>query len=546
MSPNLAARFPTAEVLAALPDAVRLDQPVAQTTWLCNGEIRTWSGPTYTVTSPMQLRGIDGALTPIILGHYPITTANESREALAAATAAYDNGRGAWPTASVATRIAAVEAFTRRMLAKRAEIVRLLLWEIGKSLADSEKEFDRTVVYMQQTIEALKELDNANSRFQTVEGTIAQIRRAPLGVVLCMGPFNYPLNETFTTLIPALIMGNVILFKPPKHGTLLFAPLLEAFAECFPNGVVNTVYGRGEEVVPPLLESGGVNVLAFIGSSKVAHKLKSLHPKSNRLRAVLGLDAKNAAIILPDADLELAVKECVSGALSFNGQRCTALKMLWVHASIADEFVRRFAASVDALTIGMPWEAGVNITPLAEPRKPGAIAEYIADAALHGARVMNAKGGEGGESAATLVKPAVVYPVNAQMRLWREEQFGPIVPIARYDEVEEALAYVRDSDFGQQVSVFGSNPVTMATLVDPLVNQVCRVNLNCQCQRGPDMYPFTGRKDSAEGTLSVADALRAFSIRTMVAAKATPQSKAMLAAMVEGQESAFVNTRYLF
>ena len=110
------------------------------------------------------------------------------------------------------------------------------MWEIGKSLADSEKEFDRTVEYIRATIEALKEQDNANSRFIVVEGTIGQIRRTPLGVVLCMGPYNYPLNETFATLIPALIMGNTMVFKPPRYGVLLFEPLLEAFRDAFPAG----------------------------------------------------------------------------------------------------------------------------------------------------------------------------------------------------------------------------------------------------------------------------------------------------------------------
>ena len=102
-----------------------------------------------------------------------------------------------------------------------------------------------------------------------------------------------------------------MVFKPPKIGVLLFAPLLEAFQSAFPKGVINTVYGRGAEVVPMLLEFGKVNVLTLIGSSKVADHLKKMHPKVNRLRAILGLDAKNAAIVFPDADLDLAVRECL-------------------------------------------------------------------------------------------------------------------------------------------------------------------------------------------------------------------------------------------
>jgi len=166
------------------------------------------------------------------------------------------------------------------------------------------EEFDRTVEYIHETIKSAKKLSNGSLNFTVQQNFIGQTKKVPHGVVLCMGPFNYPLNETFTTLIPALIMGNTILFKPPKHGTLLFEPLLEAFRDAFPKGVVNTVYGRGRDIVRPLMESGKVDVLALIGSSRVADSLKKMHPKSNRLKSILGLDAKNAAIVLHDADIE--------------------------------------------------------------------------------------------------------------------------------------------------------------------------------------------------------------------------------------------------
>ena len=160
----------------------------------------------------------------------------KSDEALEAAVRAYNNGRGEWPMMKVSERIACMQNFIQRMVEQRDLIIKLIMWEIGKSLADSEKEFDRTITYMRQTIDALKDLDNANSRFVIAEGTIGQIRRTPLGVVLCMGPYNYPLNETFATLIPAMLVGNTIIFKPPQFGTLLFEPLLEAFRDSFPKG----------------------------------------------------------------------------------------------------------------------------------------------------------------------------------------------------------------------------------------------------------------------------------------------------------------------
>ncbi|MCM2317033.1 MAG: NADP-dependent glyceraldehyde-3-phosphate dehydrogenase, partial [Thermoanaerobaculia bacterium] len=442
----------------------------------------------------------------------------------------------------VEERIHHVERCTARMQERRDEVVKRLMWEIGKSLPDSEKEFDRTIVYIRDTVDALKDLDRASSRLVIEEGVVGQIRRAPLGVVLCMGPFNYPLNETFTTLIPALIMGNTIIFKPPKLGVLLHAPLLEAFRDSFPKGVVNTVYGDGPTVITPLMKSGKIDVLAFIGSSRVGDILKSQHPKPHRLRCVLGLEAKNAAIILPDADLDHAVKECTLGALSYNGQRCTAIKMILVHESIAGAFLERFCASVDALRDGMPWDAGVQITPLPEQDKTSWMRELVDDAVAKGAKVVN---GRGCETEATWMHPAVVYPVGPEARLYREEQFGPAVPVAPFRDVDDAMRYVADSNYGQQVSIFGSDPEAIAALIDPLVNQVCRVNINSQCQRGPDTFPFTGRKDSAEGTLSVTDALRVFTIRSLVAAKLNDANRRIIRSILTERSSKFLSTDFI-
>ncbi len=514
--------------------------PVTQAACLVDGELRPWKGPMREVFSPLRTGKDDG---PKMIGGYPLMGEEEALAALDAAARAYDNGRGAWPTAPVAERIRCVERFAFLMKERREEIVNLLMWEIGKSLADSAKEFDRTIEYIADTIDALKDLDRAGSRFEIRDGIFGQVRRAPLGVVLCMGPFNYPLNETFTTLIPALIMGNTVIVKPPRYGVLLYGPLLDAFREAFPRGVVNFVYGDGATVVGPLMESGRIDVLAFIGSSRVADILKKQHPKPHRLRCVLGLDAKNAAIVLRDSDIDLAVSECLLGALSFNGQRCTAIKIIWVHRDIAEAFVKKLGAAMASLAPGMPWDKGVKLTPLPEEGKTGAMMEYLEDAAAHGARIMNEGGGAVNR---TFMFPALVYPVNGKMRLWREEQFGPVVPVAPFAEIAEPLDYVIQSNFGQQVAVFGNDPEEISRLIDPLVNQVCRVNINSQCQRGPDTFPFTGRKDSAEGTLSVSDALRVFTIRTLVAFKGTDRNKEIITEILREKRSNFLSTDFIF
>jgi len=525
----------------SIPDEFTLAAPIVQRRYLCNGEIHSWDGPMQEVLSPIYVNSQNG-LQRSLLGSYPLLTEKESLAALEAACAAYHNGCGAWPAMSVEDRIRHVEDFAFRMKERKGDVVKLLMWEIGKNLPDAEKEFDRTLDYIHDTIDALKDLDRTASRMVIEQGVIGQIRKAPLGVVLCMGPYNYPLNETFTTLIPALIMGNTIIFKPPKLGVLLHQPLLEAFRDSFPPGVVNTIYGDGQSIISPLMASGRIDVLAFIGSSRVADILKQQHPKPHRLRCILGLEAKNAGIVLPDADLDLAVKECVLGSLSFNGQRCTALKILFVHRKIADSFLRKFCDAVDQLTCGMPWKAGVQLTPLPEPGKTTYLTDLIKDAESRGARVVNHHGGEICES---FMRPAVVYPVASGMRLYVEEQFGPVIPVCPFDETEEPMRYVTESDYGQQVSIFGTNPDVISDMIDSLVNQVCRVNVNCQCQRGPDMFPFTGRKDSAEGTLSVSDALRVFTIRTLVATKQNEANKQLVRSILKERKSRFLSTDFI-
>ncbi|NJC88505.1 MAG: NADP-dependent glyceraldehyde-3-phosphate dehydrogenase [Desulfuromonas sp.] len=524
-----------------IPEPYRLATPVEQREYLIDGALRRLDGAVQEVFSPVCIRTSAGQQRYRI-GSFPLMTEAEALNVLAAAVAAYDNGRGAWPTMTVDARIRHVQLFAAKMKEQRDAVVRLLMWEIGKTLRDAEKEFDRTVAYIADTVDALKDLDRTSSRFTIAEGIIGQIRRSPLGVTLCMGPYNYPLNETMTTLIPALIMGNTTVLKPPRHGVLLFAPLLEAFCEAFPPGVVNTLFGMGRTVTPPLMRSGKVDVLAFIGNSKAANALQKEHPKPNRLRLVLGLEAKNPAIVLPDADLELAVSECLAGSLAFNGQRCTALKILFVHEEIAADFIARFSAALTRLGSGMPWEPGVSITPLPEQEKPGYLLELIEDARTYGAEVRNEAGGAINGS---FFQPALVYPVNERMRLWREEQFGPVIPVVPFTAVETPIRYIEESNYGQQVSIFGRDSLQLARLIDPLVNQVSRVNLNSQCQRGPDVFPFTGRKDSAVGTLSVSDALRAFSIRAIVAAKELDLNRQIIGDITREHRSNFLSTDFI-
>ncbi len=504
--------------------------------------MRSWSGASVAIQSPIHEQ-VDGTLQPRALGESAQLDSETALAAFMAARHAWDRGRGEWPTSSVSARLACMADFLTRMETRRAEVARLITWEVAKPWTDALAEFDRTVAYGRATIEAVKELDRDSTRFAVDGGFFAQIRRAPLGVVLCLGPYNYPLNETYTTLLPALVMGNPVVMKPPRMGVFCHLPMLGDFAAAFPPGVVNVITGDGGTTVGPIMATGDVDVLAFIGSAKVANLLKKSHPAPSRLRSVLGLGAKNPGIVFEDADLDLAVKECVEGALTFNGQRCTALKILFVQRSVADRFVERLAAAIDTMKVAMPFEDGAMLTPLPDLDSVRKMAALTADAVSHGSQIVNR---DGGSVDRTYFHPALLYPVSPASEIWRREQFGPVVPVVPFDDIGEVLEYVATSTHGQQISVFGQDPATVGGIIDPLANQVCRINVNSQCRRGPDTFPFGGRKESAEGTLSVTDALRVFSIRALVAAKNTEQNTRLAQHIILGRHSRFLSTDYLF
>ncbi len=357
--------FPTRD---EIPAEMHVDAAAVSAKWLCDGEVRSWTGATAEVRSPVCVRDGD-QLERALVGHQPMHDAAAALDALAAARRAWNEGRGAWPSATVAERVGAMERFVVGMRAVREEVVRLLMWEIAKTRKDAESEFDRTVQYIVDTIEALKELDRDAQRFVIEEGFIGQIRRSPFGVALCVGPFNYPLNETFTTLVPALVMGNTVVSKLPRYGGLAQVPLLGAMRRGLPaRRRQRHPRRRGDHGRP---DHG-------LGRHRRArvhrHEPRRQHPRA-------AAPAPQSPALDPRARGEEPGHRAARrrprgrgegvrlGALSFNGQRCTAMKLIFVHESIADDFVQRLAAAVDALRPGMPWTPGAQLTPLPEDGK---------------------------------------------------------------------------------------------------------------------------------------------------------------------------------
>jgi len=478
-------------------------------------------------------------LVQIKIGSIPQFTKEDSLHVLSVARKAWDNGFGTWPQMSLNDRMETIEKLITELTKSRDDIVTILMWEIGKNRKDAESEFDRTMSFMKDSIAAIRNSKNGDfdNEFQTIGSTRAFSRKAAIGIIMCLGPYNYPLNETYATLIPALLTGNIVIMKVPTIGGLVHLVTMDAFSKILPPGTINLISGSGRTTMPPLMDTGHIDGLAFIGGSSAADALIRHHPEPHRLKLFLQLEAKNMGIFLPDlfepkneAILDQTISEALTGALCFNGQRCTALKLLFVPSSHSEEFANRLAAKMESMRVGLPWQKWEDddgkvsyseITPLPNLKRISYMKTLITDAVSKGAKIQNKNGGEvlGGDES-TLMIPALLHPVDDTMELYHDEQFGPIIPIAPYDDIDTVLSYGKHGKYGQQCSIFTAKAGDdLVSLVDMFSSIFGKINLNTLCARSPDTLAFSGRRSSAQGVMSIEDALREFSIPTVVAYK---------------------------
>jgi len=223
---------------------------------------------------------------------------------------------------NLGARIEAIERLVKALRARRSEMVSVLMWEIAKTAGDAAKEFDRTMDFIAQAIAELKKdpsVGQGFSEWSVISGVGVRVRRGPIGVMLALAPFNYPLNEMYAMLIPSLLMGNVAVLKLPAIGGLVHVLTAQAFAQELPPGVINFVSGSGRATMGPIMASGLVDVLGFIGGTKGADALIKAHPTPHRLKVFAQLEGKNLGIVLPDADLDVAAQQCVLGSLGTTG-----------------------------------------------------------------------------------------------------------------------------------------------------------------------------------------------------------------------------------
>ena len=427
------------------------------------------------------------------LGTVPAMTQAEVDEAMKAARAALP----AWRALSAVERAAYLHKTAAILERDKEEIGTILAKEVAKGIKAAIGEVVRTADLIRYAAE-----EGLRITGQAMEGggfeaasknKLAVVRREPVGVVLAIAPFNYPVNLSASKIAPALIAGNVVMFKPPTQGSISGLLLAKAFEEAgIPAGVFNTITGRGSEIGDYIIEHKEVNFINFTGSTPIGERIGRL---AGMRPIMLELGGKDAALVLEDADLEHAAKQIVAGAFSYSGQRCTAIKRVIVLESVADKLATLLQAEVAKLTVGDPFD-NADITPVIDNASADFIWGLIEDAQEKGAQTLTPIKREG-----NLLWPVLFDQVTKDMKVAWEEPFGPVLPIIRVANVEEAIAFANESEFGLQSSVFTNDFKKAFEIAEKL--EVGTVHINNKTQRGPDNFPFLGVKGSGAGVQGI-------------------------------------------
>lgn len=391
------------------------------------------------------------------------------------------------------------------------DFVYIMTREIAKDKKSAASEIKRTADYIRFTADTAKNIAGESLPGESFPGfkknKISVVTREPLGVVLAISPFNYPVNLSASKIAPAIMAGNSVVLKPATQGSISALYLARVFQEAgLPGGVLNTITGRGSEIGDYIVTHKDIDFINFTGSTEIGRRISKI---TTMVPLLMELGGKDAAIVLEDADLELAANNIVAGAYSYSGQRCTAVKRILVVDSVADQLVAKVKAKIEKLKVGNPLEDDVEVVPLIDTKAADFVEELINDAKEKGASLLF-----GGKREGNLIYPTLFDNVTTEMRLAWEEPFGPVLPIIRVKDKDEAISIANRSEYGLQSSVFTQDINEAFYVADRL--EVGTVQVNNKTERGPDHFPFLGVKASGIGTQGIR-----YSIESMSRPKAT-------------------------
>ena len=403
-----------------------------------------------------------------------------------------------WRDTPMHERISIMHKAADLLEQNKKELAELLTKEVGKDKKSAESEVTRTADFIRHTADTAKSLHGESIHSDSFKGynkgKFAIIYREPLGLVLAISPFNYPVNLAASKIAPALVMGNTVAFKPASMGCLSGLYLVDMFHKAgIPQEVLQTITGRGREIGDYVVTNPLIDFVNFTGSTEIGQKIAK---QVAMVPALMELGGKDAAIILEDADLDAAAKNIVAGAFSYSGQRCTAVKRVLVMEKIHDELVAKIREYMKNLVVGNPLEVNADVVPLISEKSADFVWDLIQKAIDQGAEVV-----EGNKREGSLIYPTLMDKVTTDMDLAWVEPFGPVLPILTVKSIDEAIRIANESEYGLQASLF-TKDIDKAFLVAEKL-EVGTVQINGKTERGPDHLPFLGVKSSGIGVQGI-------------------------------------------
>lgn len=429
-----------------------------------------------------------------------------SREEVEKAILNSKEGQKKWNECPINERAKILNKAADLLDEKVEEITTIMMMEIAKDKKSCVSEVQRTSDFIRFTADAAKNLEGEAIPGDNFPGgsknKLSFVTRVPLGTILAISPFNYPVNLSASKIAPALMAGNSVILKPATQGSISALFLAQVFNSAgLPGGALNTVTGKGSEIGDYIVTHPGIDFINFTGSTEIGEHISKI---AKMIPMLLELGGKDAAIVLEDCDLEDTASDIVSGAYSYSGQRCTAVKRIIVLDTVADKLVGLLKTRIENLKIGSPKEEDVIITPLISDKASEFVQNLIDDAINKGATLIT-----GNKRTGNLFAPTLFDNVTTDIRLAWEEPFGPVLPVIRVKNIDEAIDIANRSQYGLQSSVFTKNIDKAFYIAKKL--EVGTVQINNKTERGPDNFPFLGVKASGMGTQGIRYSIEAMS-----------------------------------
>ena len=445
-------------------------------------------------TSGKSIDNLNPANTDDVLGTVVQATRDESRAAVEAASEAFR----AWRSTPAPSRGRIVSRAARLMEDEKETLAQLLTREEGKTIAESRGELQRSINVAEFCAGESRRL-NGETIQSELPSNFAYTLRQPLGVVACVTPWNFPVAIPIWKIAPALVAGNSVVFKPASLTPATAVRIVEIFEEAgIPRGVLNLILGSGSEAGDEIIKHKAVRAVSFTGSNEIGIRLyEQVSSRGAKIQCEMG--GKNPVIVLEDADLDLAVESTAQGAFGSSGQRCTATSRAIVVDGIADEFASRIVARAQSMRIGSGNDPNTEMGPSVDEGQFKTVLSYVDIGREDGAELKcggNRATGNGLEKG-HFVHPTVFDRVTPNMRIAREEIFGPVLAVLRVKDFDEAIQVANDSEYGLSSSIFTNDAGRIFRFVDEI--ETGMTHINSPTTGGEAHIPFGGIKSTGIG-----------------------------------------------